>query len=58
MNISSVAPPAPMQTPVVASASTAPDVQGPVAVDDAGAAPPAAMPPLPPGQGPRIDQIA
>jgi hypothetical protein len=56
MNISSVAPPAPMPTPVVTSAPAAPDVQGPA--DDAGAAPPAAMPPLPPGQGPRIDQIA
>jgi hypothetical protein len=58
MNISSVAPPAPMPTPVVTSPSAAPDVQAPDAADDAGATPPAARPPLPPGQGPRIDQIA
>jgi hypothetical protein len=37
--------------------SNAPDVTTDDDADDAGAAQPAALPPLPPGQGTRIDQL-
>jgi hypothetical protein len=38
--------------------SSAPDATTDNDADDAGAAQPPALPPLPPGQGPRIDQLA
>ncbi|MGA2290018.1 hypothetical protein [Bradyrhizobium sp.] len=57
-SISSI-PASPPIAPVVnapdPSASKSPDV---TAADDAGATQPAALAPLPPGQGTRIDQIA
>ena len=58
MSISSItsSPPVTPSTPVTSQASNAqPDSD---ANDDAGAAQPPALVPLPPGQGTRIDQLA
>ena len=56
MSISSVAAPAPVSMPDT-STPKAPDVANDNNADDAGAAAPTALPPLPPGQGTRIDQL-
>jgi hypothetical protein len=56
MRVSAVSAPAPVNIPQ-ASAFNAPDVKSDVDADDAGAAPKPVSPPLPPGQGTRIDQL-
>lgn len=58
MSISSIAAPAPVVvTTPDTSGSKAPDATNDADANDAGAAQPAALPPLPPGQGMRIDQL-
>jgi hypothetical protein len=56
-SISSVAASTPVKAPDPVQ-SSAPDVSTDDDTDDAGASQPPALPPLPPGQGPRIDQLA
>jgi hypothetical protein len=56
MSGSAISASAPMNAPAPVQAK-APDVKPDTDTDDAGAAPKAVSPPLPPGQGTRIDQL-
>jgi hypothetical protein len=56
MSISSIAAPAPVNPPAT-SMPKAPDATNDNNADDAGAAARPVPPPLPPGQGTRIDQL-
>jgi len=57
VNISSITPSAPIAAPQ-ASAPKTTDPTVDAFADDAGAAQPTPPPPLPPGQGTRVDQLA
>jgi hypothetical protein len=57
MSVSSIAAPAAVQPAHNTPRANPPDPGNDNDADDAGAAQPAAPPPLPPGQGTRIDQL-
>ena len=56
MSVSAISEPVPVKAPEPVQ-TTAPKVKPDTDNDDAGAAPKAVSPPLPPGQGTRVDQL-